>query len=412
VGNNALNPKNLPHYVKAIQDLAPAANANVRRQLVTLSAELEEAIKHGAVLPSFSAEIADIYAHVASHPALKVRSALRHADFIDLWSDMLTKSGPGRTMTQIYDVEDQVFRYAAFLKKRSEGLSPVAASVEVNKYFPNYAVMSRFGNWSRGQARFGGMPAGTGPFATGPFMSFPLEALRIYSLAAKEHPYRLFAAQMSPFSMIVNNVGNNDMTMEDYHTFLRGLPKHLQGHVMIPFGEGTGPEDMNYVDITNAWPLAGLVGHPQGLMMQHPLKPLLEFGLNLDIETGRPMYDPARGEGMATGMVKAIAGMAPVPNMVKSGIRRGYRSINEVSPRESAPEPESFPRAIGSALVGGLEPKSGEELAQQGQIQRMGQMAETRRGIRSINRSKTKTEAEKEIRTQKALDYFKTLTEP
>lgn len=76
----------------------------------------------------------------------------------------------------LYAAEDQVFKMAAYLKYRSQGMEATKAAAEVDKWFPNYARVSKVTRWLRNS------PVGS------PFISFFDQSLRIAGRGIKEKP--------------------------------------------------------------------------------------------------------------------------------------------------------------------------------------------------------------------------------
>lgn len=399
-GNSSLNPMNLGYYMKATRDMA----GFIKNPSAARPAELNEAIRAGAVVPGFAAsEIGLVYNQLAGSQA---------QNFFEKWVDALTKSNANQLVLRAYDGEDQIVRYATFLKYRQQGMRPDQAAVEVSKYFPSYEITSRLGAFARGQEKLGGLPAQVaGPMVMGPFASFPLEAARIYMTAAREHPFRFMATQSLPLTATLGGAAAAGLTMEDYHEQRNRLAPWQRGRVLIPYPGGDGK--IEYLDWTNFFPLFGALRESpfEGLgMMQGPLWIGPEIYFNRDSRTGQPLYDPAKGETFARdGVSTALSKVLPLPSMFKQGAK-GIKAWYEDRPQRIGQQEVEGPLTVGArAVVPMFTPQPGEELDAAAEAYTRGKLAEARRGRKSIQRRETLSGGDKERRIENIDDYIRSL---
>lgn len=406
VGANIMNPANAGYYTSSIKELA--GYVSDRSAAAMSNPELRNAIRYGVVRPGFAGS-------ELTNMAKRIQGITPKTHSIpDYLLNLLTETRVATKLKDVYDVEDQIFRYAAFKKLRSQGWSDTKAAVEVNKYFPSYAVSSKLGNFLRGQGSLLGMPGNVGQAIAAPYTSFPLEAARIFSVAAKEHPWRLFAANTLPLSANVLNMGDAGMTPEDYHAFLGKIPRSKRGQALIAASRGNG--EVDWVNITNAWPMSNLWTRSErteqlfgtegpsfpgsDLVMSGPLWEAASFIQNVNPFTGAPLYDRARGETFADAVGKGT-GMLPIPPFPLQPATRAWYAAEGV-PWRRGMEPESVLNAMLYGTLPSQEPRTSEELLHQGKLENRGEVSEAKRGFRGIMRKPTLFESERENKAEAA----------
>lgn len=167
-GVSILNPENWKHYEATLEALKnPDPFESMQREI----------IKHGI----------DEGAHLSTYELGKIR---------DAWNDPNTSRAYklGKLLTdpaalsqkmqnadlklgRAYNFADRLIRQSAYRKLRAEGLSPEAATVEVDKFTTNYAKQGEFVKQMRHL-----------PFS--PFLTYAYERLRILKNNLAEHPTR------------------------------------------------------------------------------------------------------------------------------------------------------------------------------------------------------------------------------
>ena len=401
LGNSMINPANTPFYADAIRDLVVFARDN---QKLGGMAELAEAVRAGAVVPGFThAELGNLYAKLSGSTANNMLDV-----FLDAMlgkGDTFVASGVRGAMSA-YDLEDQVLRYATFLKNTRAGMSPSNATLLINKYTPNYEVSSQLGKFARGEATLGGIPAAVGPFVMGPFTSFPLEMMRIYTNASVEHPMRLLAAQSIPLTLAMAGATAAGMTPEEYTETLRNLPPHLKGKALIPM---PGDQGVQWMDLTAAWPLASWYtqgGPGADLIASGPAATL--YGMlpwvNHNARTGQPYYDPAHGDTFASSFASSLFELAPIPTFLKRGTERTKAALDERPVRRHGPVQDPK-KVIEQTMVPLLDTRSQGELEDSSRAYQRGELGDIRRGTRSINRNPAMGDSDKERRLRNIDDY-------
>jgi hypothetical protein len=377
-GANPFNPLNRRYYSRAtaeLQDYMLKRNA---------SPMLEEAMKDGAVRPGF--------VHTELNTALAKAGQNTKTDVF---------SRAGARAKELYDAEDLVFRYAAYLKNRDRGLLGRAAATEVNKYFPSYSSTSPVGRFLRG-------PLG------GPFTSFPLESARIYTTAAKEVPHRVAAVGALGQATMALNLADLGMTLEDWHEFRQRLPDYERSKSLRPF---KGPQgDMEVADWSNIVPLSDIgaigdsmadTGPGRNMLVGGPLWNAFKLYINHDWGMGRPVVDPTKGESDWKDWAReAFELLAPLPSAVTNLPKRLGASLNERPPRRSAELEEPGAAALRS-LFPSMGAKTGDELEVSGRKQGKAGISELKRGKRGINRNPTLSDEDKERRRQNIIDEIR-----
>jgi len=158
---------------------------------------------------------------------------------------------------EIYQMEDQVFKVAIYMKHRAKGRSMAEALAEVDKWMPNYAEVP-------GVTRF----LRTSPIGA-PFFSFKSEAIRIAKNAAQEHPLKLAFWMMLPgmiTDMSAKQMGLNDKQVAELE---KQLPEYAKTgmYALIP-SDKKKPRwlDLTYVmflgDLTEVTDPRDLMAHP------------------------------------------------------------------------------------------------------------------------------------------------------
>jgi hypothetical protein len=391
-GANVLNPANTPFYYRALQEL----RAFGKDPNIMPSVDLQEAMAYGAVRRGFAGiELQTLENRLglpSATPQGTMASGLRK----------LSDSKLAQKARDIYDLEDMVYRYAAYLKHRSGGMAPASAGLEVNKWFPSYSATSPMGRWLRGEGTAIGKVAGS------PFTSFTLESARIYARAAQERPWRLAAAGAVPQAITAANLAQLGLTLEDWHDIRRQLPPHMQRRVLIPFAGVDG--GLEFADMSDKIPLAELgffdgdslgdTGPSRSLLFGGPVWNAFKLWHNEDFTTGQPIVDPTKGEGAWDWMLAIIKGLAPLPPAAANLGRRVPRAMEEVPPRRFAPEAESPGLAVWRSLFPSLESITEQEAMESGHVTKKAQEQEMKRGRRSIQRNRSLTEGERERRLE------------
>lgn len=89
----------------------------------------------------------------------------------------------GQKSMNLYSWEDQIFKTAAYLRNKAQGLSPAEATAKVFESWPNYAEATKLAQTARS--------TGLGQLVANPFMTFRTEAHRIMINSIKDPTKRL-----------------------------------------------------------------------------------------------------------------------------------------------------------------------------------------------------------------------------
>lgn len=423
-GASALNPANLPHYKDAafmMKELFrdPAA--------LTKYPELAAAIHNGAVIPGFASnEISRMYGILAEQPGFTGLQAWANAHARGLTTMALgderaaalgrvgktvTETGEAfyRGTTRFYDMQDQWFRLATYLKHTREGMVPANAALEVAKYFPNYETTSAVGKFLRGETA-----GGVGVLAGGPFSSFPMETMRVYSQLVHEHPGRAMAISMIPLSFITVMGGLQGLTPLDYMEFHSQLPTYQRGKIWIPISSDKETGERYWWDSTQVWPLgewftaspalSATAGRqvpqgPLGNVLGGPSAAPLALLTNSNPQTGQKVYDPNRGDSWTDVVNYLTRSIVPLPNAALSLAERQQKSFQGVPYERWESEPESLGTSLSRAVAPQFFRHTPESwMFQQRAGQEAGARSDLERGFGSITRNPTIPEAEKERR--------------
>lgn len=379
-GVNPLNPMNTKYYKQAAEEL----HTYLKDTSKIPSSMVREALDAGGIRPGFAG-------NELTQLTNKIRRLAPEQTAAEAALGVLTDNRVAQKLRDLYDAEDQVFRYAGYLKHRDLGLTPMQASAEVNKYFPSYATSSPAGRYLRGQGHWSGNLVGS------PFTSFPMEAARIYATAAREAPWRLSAVGALPLSLTALNLGNSGYSIQDWHRTMDRLPSGIKGRTLIPM---VGPDGQIEVsDWSNIIPLANWnqsgesmaeSGPARDLLFGGPAVNALKIAFNTDL-AGHKMYDSSKGQGWPEMLSMIAQQIAPLPqgllNLLPTGQSRLEKSLADVPPRHYAPDVETPGQAAFRSVFPNLSAKSIDELEHQGNINRKAGIRETQQGKRSIQRN-------------------------
>src|SRR3990167_4934507 len=276
-GASFLNPQNWPSFKEGFADVINFMKTG------KLTPKLEQEISRGRMRPGMSAaEMGADYATIM-HPG----SSRGPEQWIDSYLRWRGQSG----LSKIYDLEDQMFRVGTGRALEAKGMYARQADIEINKYFPSYDVTSPVGNFLRGRANLGPLPAWLGAATGGPFTSFPMENMRIALTVAKEHPMRFAAANMFPLTIAALGMGASGLTIEDYNGMLRNQPPHQQGKFLMPVPMPGGK--IGFVDWTQMIPGADMLSNREVLGIRNKLGTIKGVPITVPIPQGMIFTGPA-----------------------------------------------------------------------------------------------------------------------
>lgn len=299
-GVNPLNPLNAPHYRNALQTIWKGGETleEMYREGVLggdfLTAELRGQLQ--SLLPLDTVE-------TAGDPWMKLTVLLQKA---------VRKSGASHLKNWVenaYQLEDEVYKAAAYLKAKQSGMDPKAAAAHVRKWFAYYDQIGTSGSIKL--IRRTAMP----------FFSFQREALRILGNAARERPIALaytlaLPAILTQISFALLGIGERDK--EEVRKTLNGKGRFFGRHtplfsMLLPKRDGEGR--LAQFDLTNVMPFASLLGRRREFDDAEPLLQSLAkdfiagspiVGLPLEVATNQDFFTGNRlWEDNMTGTEKA-----------------------------------------------------------------------------------------------------------
>jgi len=246
-----------------------------------------------------------------------------------------------------------------------------------------------------------------GPLFGGPFSSFPLEASRIYTLLAKEHPLRGMVIASIPLSLVTVFSGLRGLTLNDYVEFNQNLPSYHRGKLWIPM-PGGGMMNWTPVEPLGEWSTE----HPalsRFLGRQVPQGPL---GMPLVSPGGPKMVNPERGDEWVDLFWALTKELAPVPQGAFRFLEGQGKRVGGVPYEAWDEEPESVGTSFGRAVAPQIFTHPPEDwFAKQRRGQEIGQMDEYKRGFKSLLKRPNVSEADKERKAEQIKERERALRE-
>ncbi len=226
-----LNPSNLKHYWDAA------------RAIRTGDQLWKSALQHGAVGTEYGIAELGMVAREFLAPATPLQAAGRLA------------LRPVKDLASLYNMEDQVFKLAAYAKQLTKGASPREAAAYVNKWFPNYQDVPDVVRLLR---------EGKGSLIGSPFVSFAAEATRIGAQAAREQPLTLAKWLLAVPAASAAAAAYQGVSLDELRAGYKKLPPHLRTPMtmLLPWRDARG--NLQVTDQTYTHPLGqilrGVVG--------------------------------------------------------------------------------------------------------------------------------------------------------
>jgi len=151
---------------------------------------------------------------------------------------------------RLYNLEDELFKVAAFIKARSNGASAKQSREHVRTWFPDYQSSLSSGANRRILRRFM------------PFYGFTKETVRIVANAALNKPVTLAAWSAAPMALSTLSaylLGLEDEDREKIAAAMRGKVFGVPVFsLLLPFRDGDGR--LVQLDLTNSIPMASIPG--------------------------------------------------------------------------------------------------------------------------------------------------------
>lgn len=239
-GNSIWNPGNLPYYRDAITALRDGGDtyAELIEQQVLGGDAFTTQVKAGlkGLLPD-TKTVEDMQPGAIARLFMGFGAGIR---------------GSYEYLSELRKLPDDFYKTAAYLKYKSQGMSPAAAAAEVRKWFPYYDRLGSSAAWKQ-----------TSRFAM-PFSAFFRESTRVLGRAAMERPLALatslsFAAMVTRYSLMMLGLGDDDE--EAIKRSMRGKLKFSETPVfsmLLP--DRTDEGQLQQWDISAVMPFADLLG--------------------------------------------------------------------------------------------------------------------------------------------------------
>ena len=363
-GNSPWNPGNMGYYKEAIAALRAGGPALIEayEQGVLgadfVTAELRQTLRQ--LLPEPASVMSD-------KPELLLGIGKAAGKLIPKWARTPTRSAYNQ-IAAAYQVEDEVFKLAAYLKAKGMGMDNKAAAEHVRKWFPYF---------DKGTSTTLKLVGRTAM----PFMGFYRESARIFSHALKERPLAL-ATGLSIPSLITYicalMLGLNDQDKEELMTDMRGKGGKLLGPtplgkvplfaMLLPIRTADG--DLQQIDLSAIHPFTDFLGtrveSRGGDWWEDTIRSMVTAGPLASLAyaqmTGRDAFgDRTFVEADMTGSEKAAARLdnagatllPPLTPIVGTGYKTianaGQRSTNKTL--ETRNLPQAITRAIGGVDI-------------------------------------------------------------
>ena len=254
----------------------------------------------------------------------KMKDQLKDPDFRTPGGLLGLAAKYDRAVGKAYSMEDAIFKAAAYVKYKSEGMTPEQAGAEVNRWFPNYDRTSKL------TQKLSKMPVGP------PFASFLDQSIRIAGRASKDRPVAMAAIAMMPGIMdFIGKWGagmsdEEDEIMRSGQGFLeayftptlpwrdsKGNALHFDLRYIIPLANDILPQVQEHGSIFLPWLLNG---------------PLAQTVINQS--SGRSSFTGKQFNTVGERAEDVYNNMVPLPSVIK----------------HSAPSPFGKPGRIGKTF--------------------------------------------------------------
>jgi DNA repair protein RadC len=368
-GNSPWNPGNVGYYKEAIAALRAGGPALIEayEQGVLgadfVTAELRQTLRQ--LLPEPASVMSD-------KPELLLGIGKAAGKLIPQWMRSPTRSAYNQ-IAAAYQVEDEVFKLAAYLKAKGMGMDNKAAAEHVRKWFPYF---------DKGTSTTLKLVGRTAM----PFMGFYRESARIFSHALQERPLSLATGLTIPSLITYISalmLGLNDEDREEVMTDMRGKGGKLLGPtplgkvplfaMLLPIRTEDG--DLQQIDLSAIHPFTDFLGtrveSRGGDWWEDTIRSMVTAGPLASLAyaqmTGRDAFgdrtfveaDMTGGEKAAARLDNAGATLLPpltpiVGTGYKTIVNAGQRSTNKTL--EVRNLPQAITRAIGGVDLRNANP--------------------------------------------------------
>jgi len=232
-GVDPLNPLNWRHYVEMTKVLRGASS----------KVSLDELYREGVLGADFTAaELKDILDSSVGEGLQPENMGYKVFNF-------LTAKAVRKFAEKAYQLEDEMFKVAAYVKARDQGMSASEAAAHVRAWFPYYDQIPRSSTIASAKRVF-------------PFVSFYYEAMRIAANAIAQHPVKFGKWMAMPTLITLYSLSRLGLDDDDKEAILSQMRGKLFGwpvfSALMPFADSQG-KPVQW-DLTNVIPYSNVLG--------------------------------------------------------------------------------------------------------------------------------------------------------
>lgn len=323
-GVSPISPDSWPHYMNALRLLAKrnveldiGGGRKLSRQELIRELHATRTLAGGFA----SAELERVLSELALTSAPPAETPIRW-----LWTQLRRID---RGATGAYQLEDELFKVASYLKSRSEGMSAKQAAAHVRKWFPFYDELPKTATM-QGIRR-----------TVKPFLSFYAEALRIGAHAARQQPVTVLKYAMLPWLITRYSAARLGLTDADVDSIMGDTNGGAWLTALLPFRDAEGR--LQAWDLSNVNPYADLLGRrvdtgaggfqrfAQSLLLGNPLSNLLTaYATNSNPFFGTRLVDTGMTQAEQAAEIIGFTGKTLLPPLTP-GVGQGWRMLTDDS---------------------------------------------------------------------------------
>ena len=317
----------------------PALLTEATEQIIKKGPIYKEALEHNLIGSGFANKELDVFLpKVSDFTSKNIGEKVSHG-----WRKMYEKAG------NIYASEEEVFKIAKYMHETRNGLSPLEAAAEAEKWLFNYNKVSKATAFFRDNAIY-----------NIPFITFAVKSTPRVAEAALKNPFKLYKYSM--FMDAFNNQSAQEigMSKED----LEYIKSKKGVGVLLPQKDQNG--DPMWLSLRNIIPWADyhdtLVGSKQGKSDIPPMiqpggvtKILTDVAYNKDPFTGKEIYTGGFTQSSLQIGAKIMKDFAPPLNPIPFGpaYKGNVQSIGYQAQKlaDSLYAADYLPETVATAIV-------------------------------------------------------------
>lgn len=315
------SPDNMRYYWQAAQVLAGKGDGITLpsgRKLTPRDA-LEELIATRTVGGSFAeAELSNVLSELKLEAATPTTTPLQ-------WILTNIRKADG-AITNVYRLEDELFKIASYFKERQRGLSSRQAAEHARQWFPFYDHIPRSGTVQ------------TIRRTIKPFASFYLESLRIGAHAARQQPFTVLKWALAPMLLSKYSAYQLGLSDEEVDSVMEDTHGGKFLSAVLPFPDAQGR--LQVWDLANVIPYADLLGKrvetgappfqkfAQSLLLGNPFTNLLTaYATNSNPFWGSRLWHTGMSPMEQTAEVMRFTGKTLLPPLTP-GVGSAWRTLD------------------------------------------------------------------------------------